>query len=170
MDVNGISRQEPRKYKVRVGGPCFPAGAPQPCPWQGGVQALQVSCLPLELCGACPQRTRKEAIAPSTNFFAWLTLLAALGIFLVESGLAHALTHSNNRAQAQGLPQPPEWGARKQRGERGRPAGAGLTNSLSGLALDGAEAPAKEVPEPHGFGAPGSAAPAVPVLGALEQR
>ena len=38
MDSSEGPRQEPRKYKVRVGGPCFSAGAPQPCPWQAGVQ------------------------------------------------------------------------------------------------------------------------------------
>lgn len=42
MDAKESLRQEPRKYKVRVGGPCFPAGVSQPCPWQAGVQVLQV--------------------------------------------------------------------------------------------------------------------------------
>lgn len=37
----GQAQVPPKRYKVRVGGPSFPG--PQPCPFQGGAAALQVT-------------------------------------------------------------------------------------------------------------------------------
>lgn len=69
------------------------------------------------------------------------------------------------------MPQPPEWGARKQRGERGRPAGnAVLNDSLGGMALNSAEAPANAAPQPHGLIAGDSAASVASTVGLLEQH
>ncbi len=101
----GQVQELPKRYKVRVGGPCFPG--PQPCPLQGGAPALQV--------------TFRNPPCKCRCF----------------SGTAGGV--SSARRQAQGLPEPPEWGARGQRAQRPRPmagmAGGALSKELSNMGL-----------------------------------